>query len=53
MIYWPRTIVFDPYNIFVFINVCQLELFMDIEVKMDRFQSQTLHDVLRVKYTLV
>ena len=49
-----NTIVFDPYNLFVFVNVWLLVLFkkfnMDIWVKMVSFQI--IQNVLNVKTTL-
>ena len=50
-----NTIVFDPYNLFVFVNICLLVLFkkfnMDITEKMVSFQI--IQNVLKVKCTLV
>ena len=50
-----NTIVFDPYNLFVFVNVWLLVLFkkfnMDIWVKMVSFQI--IQNVLNVKTTLL
>ena len=49
-----NTIVFDPFNLFVFVNICLLVLFkkfnMDITEKMVSFQI--IQNVLKVKCTL-
>ena len=50
-----NTIVFDPLNLFVFVNICLLVLFkkfnMDITEKMVSFQI--IQNVINVKTTLV
>ena len=50
-----NTIVFDPFNLFVFVNICLLVLFkkfnMDITEKMVSFQI--IQNVINVKTTLV
>ena len=49
-----NTIVFDPFNLFVFVNICLLVLFkkfnMDITEKMVSFQI--IQNVINVKTTL-
>ena len=55
IILMSNTIVFDPFNLFVFVNICLLMLFkksnMDITEKMASFQI--IQNVINVKTTLV
>ena len=50
-----NTIVFDPFNLFVFVNICLLVFFkkfnMDVTEKMVSFQI--IQNVINVKTTLV